>query len=322
MSTLKFITPDGSLSERMRMYLAKAGFDIDKPDRRGVCGRSADGRIEFVERDRRMIPRLVALGYDAGITGLDLILNSRVEGLRTVANLCFAKRSDRPTRWVLAGRDNALDRNDPLRIGTELENLPQLVIPQSPPILFDYKVVKLEGNEEMAIDDGLCDLILVVTETGKTLQDIGLTILPSCDKLLVSMPQIIAKPVLPPDKEEALQEVRFALEAVISAASRVMVKADLPKAALDGLQLPSEVSPTVASLAREGWIAVEVCIPRSDIGSVGLKLERAGGRAIVVQDVLAFSAGKSESIGSPKRKKETPAPYSGIPLTDTRGYHH
>ena len=293
MKPLKFVIPNGSLSQRLLMYLALAGYSLDKPDRRGFCGRSQDGRIEIIERDRRMIPHLVARGYDAGITGLDLILNSRVEGLRTVANLCFAKRSDRPTRWVLA-MQGMCDFTRKVRIGTELEHLPSILLPNCPLIIENYEVVRLEGNEELAIEEDLCDLILVVTETGKTLDDLGLKIFPGCEQLLVSMPQIIAKPELSPDKEEALQEIRFALEAVIGGATRVMVKADLPKEAMKGLQLPSEISPTVSSLVREGWIAVEICIPRTDIGPVGLKLERAGARGIVVQDVIAYATGNKK----------------------------
>lgn len=302
MKTLKFITPNGSLSERLRMYLAKAGYDIDKPDRRGYCGRSQNGKIEFIERDRRMIPHLLATGhFAAGITGLDLVLNSGVEGLRTVANLCFAKRSDHPTRWVLAVDPKEMQRRQEnlsslaLRVGCELPGLVRKIMPlcnfESRPYSLDA-VVQLEGNEEMAIQDGLCDAILVVTETGKTLEDIGLAVPSGYEQLLISMPQIIAQPKLPLDMEDALQELRFALESVISAATRVMMKADLCKEALKELQLPSEVSPTVSPLDRKGWIAVEICIPRTDIGSVGLKLENAGARGIVVQDVIAYTTGK------------------------------
>ncbi len=314
----------------MRMYLAKAGFDIDKPNRDGVCGRSRDGRIEFIERDRRIIPHHIAGAYDAGITGLDLVIESGVKDLRTVAALCFARASDRPTRWVLAkSMGVSLDLEDlrgqevlSVRVGCELPFLASQLIGQNAAKLTHFTIHptirKLEGHEEMAPKDGLCELVLVVTETGRSMREHNLTIVPGCEELLVSMPQIIAKPQLPASQEEALQELRFALEAVIGGASRVMMKADLPTVAVHGLALPAEVSPTVSSLALQGWSAIEVCIPRSDIGPVGLKLERAGARGIVVQEVVAYATGNKSAL-SPSVPGDGPHPN---PFDDGRGARH
>ncbi len=326
MNPCTIVLPSGSLSERLRMYLAKAGYDIDKPNRRGICGGSCNGKAVFIERDRRMVARHVAGKYDAGITGLDLLINSGLQHvLRTVADLCFSRKTDQPARWV-AVTSPASQCTGTVRIGCELPGVDEYVKPsilaslqgkQNAEVLPVH--VQLEGNEEMAIEEDFCDVVLVVTETGITLRETGLFPLSGCESLLVSVTQIIAKPKLPPEKEEALQEIRFALGAVIGAATRVMMKADLPTEKVHGLQLPAEVSPTVASLDVEGWSAVEICIPRSDIGAIGLKLERACARAIVVQDVIAFCGGKSNMQ---QRKEQTSAPYSGIPLTDTKGYHH
>ncbi|MFA7286825.1 MAG: hypothetical protein WC052_04175 [Patescibacteria group bacterium] len=288
MDPLKLVLCNGSLSASLRVYLGRAGYDIGKADRRGYCGTSTDGSIEFWERDRRMVPYLVAGGYDAGITGLDLTLNSCVQGLRQIAGLCFSRATNNPTRWVLASKGTC-DLSGSLRIGCELENLPALLLPACPYPIRDYQVVKLEGNEEMAIEEGLCDLILVVTETGSTLQALSLTILPGCERLLVSVPQIIAKGNLCDEKEEALQALSFALTAVIGGSAHVMLTFDIPKFALSSLQLPGEVAPTVSPLLREGWCAVQICIDRSDIGKVGRLVELAGGRAIVAQDILAYS---------------------------------
>lgn len=304
MKPLKFVIPNGSLSERLRMYLTLAGYALDKPDRRGFCGRSRDGMIEIFERDRRTVALHVAGEYDAGITGLDLRINSGKNDLRVITNLCFSRKTDQPTRWVAATtvqRESELQCSvfKRVRLGCELPGLAQYLIDKGsltlPPDFGKIeKIVKLEGNEEMAVADNLCDVILVVTETGKTLEDLGLRILPGCERLLVSMPEIIAKRELLPEKEAALQEIRFALDAVISAATHVMMKADLPRQAMEGLPLPSEVSPTVSPLAREGWVAVEICIPRADIGRIGLRLERAGGRGIVVQEVIAYATGNTK----------------------------
>lgn len=286
MDPLKFVLCNGSLLGRLLMYLGVAGYELEKPDRRGFCGTSVDKRIEFWERDRRMVAQQVAGGFDAGITGRDLYINCDVQGLRTVANLCFAKRSDQPTRWVLAAQSGCQFERK-VRIGTELVNLARSVLPTCT-ALGDYEIVRLEGNEEVAIADGLCDAVFVVTETGGTLQQLGLKIVEGCEQLFVSVPQIIAKPALSIAKEEALFELSFALQAVVDAARHVMLKADLPIVALNQLSLPAEVAPTISPLSQSGWVAIEVCLPRSLVGSVGLRIQQAGGRAIVAQDVIAY----------------------------------
>ena len=65
----------------------------------------------------------------------------------------------------------------------------------------------------MAIEDGLCEAVLVVSETGKTLRDIGLRIAPL--EPFLSTPRIFAKPVLSTAKEFLLQRLSADLQAVI-----------------------------------------------------------------------------------------------------------
>lgn len=286
----------------MQEFLLIVGYCIGEPDRRGFCGES--NGIEFWERDRKMVPRHVAGQFDAGITGKDLIVDSGVEGLRVVADLCFSRQTNQPTRWVLIY--NPVQYPDLLtkprqavniaRIGCELLVLAGKLGAQQGMVLsgFLYRdFLKLEGNEEASIADGLCDAALVVTETGRTIRDLGLQIVPGCESLFVSVPQIIAKPDLGEEKEERLQELFAALRGVIGAARYVMGKADVPADAIGRLHLPSEVSPTISNLMDDHWKAVEICILRSQIPRVSLLLERAGAKAIVFQDLIAYDPGVS-----------------------------
>lgn len=310
------LVPRGSLEERTLLYVDKSGYDVYEPRPNGLCGSSRDGEIEFILRDRRMIAPLVACGdFDAGVTGIDLLLNSGYkDDVRIIANLCYAKKTDRPTRWVLAEKENSdYFRRMTVgkrRIGCELERLPGLIIPSGRfGIPLGYEVVKLEGDEEWAIDDGYCDMILVVTETGKALEEAGLHIVPGCEKLFESHPVLIAKPELSPEREHALRRVAWALGTAIGAATRRMMKFDLPRQALAALQLPAEVAPTVSDLVgREEWVAVEICIPRWEVDSIGLQVEEAGAHAIVLQEVIGFSPGKAAKT-SPSEGKSVGVPH-------------
>ena len=66
-------------------------------------------------------------------------------------------------------------------------------------------MIRIDGSEEMCVKYGIADAVLVVTETGRSIRENGLEILPGCDSLLVSKPEIRALPHLPAAKEESLQ---------------------------------------------------------------------------------------------------------------------
>jgi ATP phosphoribosyltransferase len=223
---LRFALPNGSLKDRLRMYLRKAGYDIGHPDRRGNCG--IYNAVEFWERDRRMIPKLIRNGtFDAGITGRDLILDCDAQDdVRTVADLCFSRNTDEPARWVLAYNpvqfpllsEGSRSATNIARVGCELSTF-AAKLGSTPAMVhsgFVYRdFVRLEGYEEAAIMDGLCDVVIVVTETGSTLRQLGLQIVPGCECLFVSTPQIIARQQLSAEKEVILQQFRLALEAAV-----------------------------------------------------------------------------------------------------------
>ena len=209
---LEFVFASGSLSKRFRIYLERAGYELTDPDSRGFCGISRG--VRFWQRDRRMIPWHVVSGrFDAGLTGHDLILSSGVDldSFRMLQELPFSRNSDGPSTWVLAAHpkdDHKRCRNDlgliPVTVGCELPGLARcLQGAWSGPYWFE-QIIPLEGNEEMAIEDGLCEAILVVSETGKSLKEAGLTIISS--EPFLSSPQIIAKnSLLYWEKEVALK---------------------------------------------------------------------------------------------------------------------
>jgi ATP phosphoribosyltransferase len=285
---LRFAVPNGSLWERLCLHLATAGYPLRPPDRTGLCG-EADG-IQFHQLDRRMIPSFMQTGmFDAGLTGLDLWENSGVhDGLRVIDQFSFSRSTDQPSRWVLATRKgSALDRQ-PLRVACELPRLAELLLARiSLPI--DRQVIRIDGSEEMCVKYGIADAVLVVTETGRSIRENGLEILPGCDSLLVSKPEIRALPHLSTAQEESLQALALALQAVVSAQAYITVAFDIPATVdLAALNLPASVAPTVSPLTDPLWKACEICIPRSLFGPTLVRLRRAGARGIVMHDAQGY----------------------------------
>ena len=128
-------------------------------------------------------------------------------------------------------------------------------------------MIRIDGSEEMCVKYGVADAVLVVTETGRSIRENGLEILPGCDSLLVSKPEIRALPHLPAAKEESLQALSLALQAVVSGQAFITVAFDIPAAVdLSALRLPASVAPTVSPLTDPLWNACEICIPRSLFG--------------------------------------------------------
>ncbi len=281
---LRFLLPTGSLSTKVRTYLSTVGFRLKERDRTGFCG--SVGSIDFFERDRRMIPVLLGEQFDAGITGKDLVVASGVQNLRTIAELPFSRGSDKPTRWVLAAASDvrAMER---VRVGCELPGLAAMLLPQIAGFPA-FEIVQIEGSEEMAIKDGLCDAVLVVTESGNSLDANGLTIVEGADNLLLSYPQIVAVASLSPAKEKLLWQVSAALQSAVGAESEVLVTFDVLEEKLKDLILPAAVSPTVSRLLDPQWVAVQISVSRTSIGSVLATVQAAGGTAIAVVELIGW----------------------------------
>jgi ATP phosphoribosyltransferase len=285
---LRFAVPNGSLWDRLCLHLATAGYPLRPPDRSGLCG-EADG-IQFNQLDRRMIPSFMQTGmFDAGLTGLDLWENSGVhDELRVIDQFSFSRSTDQPSRWVMATRKgDGLDKR-PIRVACELPRLAEILLAMTD-LPRDHQVIRIDGSEEMCVKYGIADAVLVVTETGRSIRENGLEIIKGCESLLVSKPQIRALPHLPPAKEESLQALSLALQAVVSAQAFITVAFDIPAAVdLQALRLPASVAPTVSPLTDPLWTACEICIPRSLFGPTLVRLKAAGARGIVMNDTQGY----------------------------------
>ncbi len=287
MRNLKIVLPNGSLWQRLVMYLAVAGYPVRDPDRTGFCC-SVNG-IDFFQVDRRMVPAFVAQAFDAGITGHDLHLASGIRGLCEVGQLCFSRATDQPTRWVLARKAGfRRKKGQAVTIACELPRLASILLRRAS-LPFSYRVIRIDGSEEQYVKEGLSDMVLVVTETTRSIRENSLEIVPGCENLLQSTPRVLARKNLPVSKEEALADFVTAMRGVVGASAVAMLTFDIPaKVPVADLKLPSAVAPTDFNLTRPGWKAYETCISPSDFGRVSRRLKRFGAKAIAMQRLEGY----------------------------------
>ena len=86
-----------------------------------------------------------------------------------------------------------------------------------------------------------------------------------------------------PDKREKLESIAMLLEAAIQAEGKVGLKMNVEQQHLDDVLalLPSLTSPTLAHLADENWIALEIVAEEGEVKRIIPCLRRAGARGII-----------------------------------------
>src|SRR4030088_1478666 len=118
--------PKGSLQEATLQLFSRAGLPIFT-NGRSYFASTRDPEVDCMLIRAQEMARYVEHGVlDAGLTGLDWVMESGLEGV-TVAGLVYAKQSRGKVRWVLAvpeasGYQRAEDLADCI-VATELVNV-------------------------------------------------------------------------------------------------------------------------------------------------------------------------------------------------------
>nr|MBC8481457.1 ATP phosphoribosyltransferase [Planctomycetota bacterium] len=124
--------------------------------------------------------------------------------------------------------------------------------------------------------------IVELTETGTSLRANNLKII---DTLLTSTTRFIANKDAWKDdfKKQKIEDIVLLLNAAIDARGKVGMKMNVPKEKLDEVikVLPSEKSPTISSLAQQGYVAVEVIVDTAIERNIVPALKRAGATGII-----------------------------------------
>jgi len=285
---LRLGLPKGSLQEATFQLFKRAGYNLT------VSGRSYhpaidDPEIEVILMRAQEIPRYVAEGVlDAGLSGYDWIQENEAQVVE-IAELIYAKQSNRPVRLVLAvAQDSAIQEVTDLqgkRIATEFVRLTQRYLAAhgvTANVEFSW------GATEVKVPE-VVDAIVDLTETGSSLKANNLRVIAT---ILESTPRLHANQQAwaDPWKRAKLEKLTLLLKGALAAYAKVGLKMNVPGDRLQDLLkiLPAMKHPTVSPLYNNGgWVAVEVVIDEHLVRELIPALKEAG-----AQDIIEYPLNK------------------------------
>jgi ATP phosphoribosyltransferase len=278
---LRLGLPKGSLQEATIEKMAKAGFNIQ------VSSRSYIPYVDDKELEVRLIraqeiSRYVDHGYlDCGITGRDWIVENGSD-VHEVGEFLFSKVTRQPARWVLAVPENSSIRSPQdlagKRIATEVVNITKQYLKKhkvEAEVEFSWGATEVKAHE-------MVDAIVELTETGSSLRANNLRIV---DTLLTSTPRLVASHAAwaNPWKRQKLETLALLLKGALEAETKVGLKMNVPQKKLAKLLkcLPALRNPTISSLSRSDWVAVETIIDEHVVRELIPQLKAAGAEGII-----------------------------------------
>ena len=267
----------GILSDTAIVMLKEAGY-ATRRDPKDLHVIDTENDVEFFYLRPRDIATYVGSGsLDAGLTGLDLLLDSR-SAAQSVADLKFGESTFRFAGP--AGEFSSLGELAGLRVATAYPNLVHDFLAKEG---ITVTLVQLDGAVETAVRLGVADAVADVVSTGNTLRQAGLeTFGPT---LLHSTAQLIAAP----GKEGLSETLLRRLRGVVVAREYVIFDYDCPTELVEkaAALTPGIESPTISPLRDEDWVAVRALVKTSEINSKMDALYELGARAILVSAIHA-----------------------------------
>jgi ATP phosphoribosyltransferase len=278
---LRLGIPKGSLQDATLSLLARAGLQVYASPRSYFAGTN-DPAVECMLIRAQEMARYVEHGaLDAGITGLDWVMESGLDVV-TVADLIYAKQSRGKVRWVLAvPEDSPAKRPEDLAgatIATELISVTNRYFLQRG---IEVKVEFSWGATEVK-PPTLADAIVEVTETGSSLKANRLRII---ETVLESNTQIIANKNAWIDEgmRQKIENLALMLRGAMEAQGRVGLMLNVRVEDLQNViaVLPALNSPTISTLSDKAWVAVNTILEESLCWEVIPRLKAANATGIV-----------------------------------------
>jgi len=278
---LRLGLPKGSLQETTQKLFGLAGFDL-RVASRSYYPDIDDPDLECVLIRAQEMARYVEQGVlDAGITGLDWTQENRARVLE-LADLKAPWPNYNPVRWVVAVKEDSRIRSPRglagKRIATEVVHLTRRYLKGHgvrAEVEFSWGATEVKPPL-------LADAIVDVTETGSSLRANNLRVV---DTVLTSTPRLIANRDTHADpwKREKLEHLVLLLLGAIRAADRAGLMLNVSRDHLDAVLaiLPALATPTVSTLAEEGWLAVNTVVEERSVKQILPRLRAAGARGIV-----------------------------------------
>ncbi len=267
----------GILSDTAVLMLKEAGY-ATRRDPKDLHVIDTVNDVEFFYLRPRDIATYVGSGsLDAGITGLDLLLDSRSDATR-VADLKFGNSTFRFA--APKGEFSSLNDLAGKRVATAYPNLVHDYLAKNN---VSVDLVQLDGAVETAVRLGVADAVADVVSTGGTLRQAGLEIFGPV--MLESTAQLIAAP----DRVSASETLLRRLQGVVVAREYVIFDYDCPATLVEEASkiTPGIESPTISPLRDADWVAVRALVKSEDINAKMDELYTLGARAILVSAIHA-----------------------------------
>ena len=275
---IKIAVPNkGSLSESALEILKEAGYK-GRGHNKSLNVVDADNGVEFFFLRPKDIAIYVAQGVlDLGITGRDLALDSRAH-FNEVLDLGFGSSTFRYA--APAGEQWSVSQLQGKRIATSYPNVVRRHLADNG---IEAEVIRLDGAVEISIHLGVADVIADVVSTGATLRQHGLE--PFGEPIVSSEAVVIKRAGEELNAEEEV--VLSRIKGILNARHYVMLDYNVAKAQLSAVEAvtPGLTGPTISPLAREGWVAVRVMVPRKQANQVMDDLSALGAEAILASDL-------------------------------------
>ncbi|BDI22767.1 ATP phosphoribosyltransferase [Herbiconiux sp. L3-i23] len=275
---MKIAVPNkGTLSENAVAMLREAGYAVRR-DQKELIVSDPRNEVEFFYLRPRDIATYVGSGaLDVGITGRDLLLDSR-SAAGEIEALDFGASTFRFAGPI--GAFTGLADLAGKRIATSYTGLVGDFLTREG-VAAD--LIHLDGAVESAVRLGVADAVADVVETGSTLRKQGLEIFGPV--ILKSTAVLAATDAATPGIDTLLRR----LQGVMVAHQYVLMDYDLPADLIDAAAAitPGFESPTVSPLRGGDWVAVRVMVPRDDTNLLMDRLYELGARAILVSPIHA-----------------------------------
>lgn len=275
---LKVAVPNkGALAEAAADMLRSAGYR-QRTDPKDLTLIDFDHAVEFYYLRPRDIAVYVGQGHlDLGITGRDMLLDSGANAVE-IMELGFGGSRFRFAAPEGSGLD--LADLDGRRIATSYPGLLGAWLAEQG---VDATLVKLDGAVESAIRLGVADVVADVVDTGTTLRRAGLELFG--ETICHSEAILIRRGT--GHAPAGLEGLRTRLESVLVAHNFLMMDYNVLEENLPATTaLASGVNgPTVSKIAKDGWVAVRVLVPKRGAHLLMDRLFDAGARGILLTEL-------------------------------------
>lgn len=267
----------GILSEAAIGMLREAGYLVRR-DSKDLHVVDTSAGIEFFYLRPRDIATYVGSGsLDAGLTGLDLLLDSG-SSAKSIASLGFGQSTLRFAGPL--GRFRDVVELEGRSVATAYPNLVRNFLESRG---VNAKLIALDGAVEVAVRLGVAEAVADVVSTGSTLRQAGLEVFGPV--ILDSQAQLIVAF----GKENACSGLIQRLEGVKVAREYVIFDFDCPIELVDQASsiTPGIESPTISPLRDANWVAVRSLVKASETNQKMDELYKLGARAILVSAIHA-----------------------------------